>query len=355
MTSHSTEPPAPTSDGAAFEDPTGSVTTTVTHPLLQIDNLTKLYPLPRRWLMPQRFVRALDDVSLYLHPGETLGVIGETGSGKSTLSRCVLRLVEPDFGQIAFEGELISELAGRALRPIRRRLQPIFQDPRASLDPRLSVSEIVAEGVLAHRRAAAVDVRERSARWISRVGLTPDLAARRPGELSAGERQRVAIARALAVEPSLVVCDEPLNALDVSVRARIVNLLLDLQDELGLGYLFISHDIRVVRYLSHRVAVMHLGRIVETGAVADVCEFGAHPYTRALLNAVPETRPGRKRLRILTEGAPPDPSAPPPGCSFHPRCPRAEPGRCDRDVPELHELESGSAHFVACHFPHRRV
>jgi len=318
-------------------------------PLVQVDNLTKLFALPKRLLRPRGFIRAVDDVSVYLHHAETLGIVGETGSGKSTLGRCVLRLLRPDFGQIAFAGENITDLSEHALRPLRRRMQPIYQDPSTYLNPMLTVADIVAEGLEATHQARHAAARKRAFDWIRRVGLPKGAANRRPEELSAGERQRVAIARALAVEPQLIVCDEPLNALDVSVRAQIVNLLLDLQDEFSISYLFISHDLRIVRYVSHRIAVMYLGRVVETGSAEQVTTLAAHPYTRALLSAIPS--PGRRRLRVLLEGSAPDPANPPSGCAFHPRCPRAEIGTCDETAPTLLPLDDDDAHQVACHFP----
>jgi oligopeptide/dipeptide ABC transporter ATP-binding protein len=302
----------------------------------------------------QKYVRAVDDVSLYLHRGETLGIIGESGSGKTTLARTILRLLPPDHGQLVFAGEDITDHSERALRRIRHRMQPVFQDPHGSLAPTLSVLRAIGEGVMANPSPnLEQSVREVSLRWMARVGLASHLGERRPDQLSAGERQRVAIARALAPQPDLLICDEPLNALDVSVRAQVVNLLLDLQSEYGLSYLFISHDLRIVRYVSHRIAVMYLGRIVETGPAADVCEVGLHPYTRALVSSTPLLSAKKKRLRVLLEYAAPGPATA--GCAFHPRCPRAEPGVCDKHVPTLRELRDESGHEVACHFPYESI
>ncbi len=334
---------APARDSTAPSVPRGD------GPLLQVDNLTKLFALPRRWMRAQRFAKAVDDVSLYLHRGETLGLVGESGCGKSTLARCVLRLLTPDFGQIAFDEENITEMSERALLPVRRKLQAVFQDHYAALDPGLTVAESLQEALRLAPQSDGVPT------WLAKVGLDDRVAARRPDELSAGERQRVALARALCVSPLLLVCDEPLSALDVSVRAQMVNLLLDAQAEFGHSYLFISHDLGIVRYVSHRIAVMYLGRIVEAGSARDVVERAAHPYTRALLAAAPHLDVNRRHLRLLLDGSPPDLGRPPEGCAFHPRCPRAEPGRCDVERPELHVVggdATHAAHEVACHFPH---
>ncbi len=319
-------------------------------PLLQVENLSKLYAV-RRWLRRPRFAHALQGVSLHIERGETLGLIGETGCGKTTLARTILRLTPPTLGQIAFEGEPITDLTDAQLRPLRRRMQPIFQDPRSALNPRMKIRDIVAEGLRIHHLDEAKSETERVEQLLTQVGLPQDLADRMPVELSAGERQRVALARALAVRPDLLVCDEPVSALDASVQAQIINLLLDLQSEFGIAYLFISHDVRLVRFVSHRLAVMYLGRIVETGPTELLANHPRHPYTRALFNAVPEIEPSRRRLRILLEGEPPDAFDPPSGCNFHPRCPRAERGMCDGEPPALQETEPGSGHFFACYNP----
>jgi oligopeptide transport system ATP-binding protein len=298
-------------------------------------------------------LRAVDDVSLSVRSGETLGLVGESGSGKTTLGRTILRLVEPTVGRIVFDGVDVTALSERELRPLRKRMQIVFQDPYSSLDPRMTIGETLAEPIEIHkllRSRAEIDARVES--LLERVGLRAEARLRMPHEFSGGQRQRIGIARALSTEPSFVVCDEPVSALDVSIQAQIVNLLLDLQDEYHLSYLFISHDLRVVEYVSHRVAVMYFGRIVELGPTASVYERPHHPYTRALMSAVPAKDEGKKRLRIVLEGEPPNPLDPPGGCAFHPRCARALPGQCDRVVPKLSELPPKSGHRVACFNPY---
>jgi oligopeptide transport system ATP-binding protein len=320
-------------------------------PLVQVERLSKYFPVHSGWLGKTRFLRAVDNVTFYLRHGETLGVVGESGCGKSTLGRAVLRLTEPTYGRIVFDGADITPMPERKLRGLRRRMQLIFQDPYASLNPRMSVGDIVAEGIRIHGLAAGGQVRARVEEWLSRVGLGPEVMGRYPHELSAGQRQRVAIGRALAVEPSFVVCDEPVSALDVSIQAQIINLLKDLQDELRVSYLFISHDLNVVRHVSDRIAVMYLGRIVETGPAAAVFDHPAHPYTQALLAAVPVADPKKKTLRVLLEGEPPNALQPPTGCSFHPRCGKADGAACRERVPALEEIEVGSHHRVSCWHP----
>jgi oligopeptide transport system ATP-binding protein len=321
--------------------------------LVRVDHLTKVYPTKSGFLSPARLIRAVDDVSLTVRKGETLGLVGESGSGKTTLGRTLLRLIEPTIGRIVFDGVDITNLEESALRPLRKRMQIVFQDPYASLDPRMTIGETLAEPLQIHRMFRArseTDARVES--LLERVGLRGEARHRLPHEFSGGQRQRIGIARALATEPSFIVCDEPVSALDVSIQAQIVNLLLDLQEEYALSYLFISHDLRVVEYVSHRVAVMYFGRIVEVAPTASLYERRLHPYTRALLSAVPVHDESRRRLRIVLEGEPPNPLDPPNGCSFHPRCPRAIPGTCNVDVPKLRELEAGSGHRVACFNPH---
>jgi len=301
----------------------------------------------------ERFVRAVDGVSLRVRRGETMGLVGESGCGKSTLGRLMIRLVEPTFGRVAFDGRDITHLSQRALRPLRRRMQIVFQDPYSSLNPRMTVREIVGEAIAIHRLAKTrADEEARIVALLERVGLRPDAMGRYPHEFSGGQRQRIGIARALAVEPQFIVCDEPVSALDVSIQAQIVNLLMDLQETMGITYLLISHDLAVVQHVSHRVAVMYLGKIVEQAPAARLYEQPRHPYTRALFAAAPQPDPERKRVHLVLEGDVPSPMDPPPGCAFHPRCPRALPGTCDRDVPRLEEITKDSEHRVACWNPH---
>jgi oligopeptide transport system ATP-binding protein len=320
--------------------------------LLQAEHLSGYFQVGGGFFRPRKVLRAVDDVSLRVRRGETVGLVGESGCGKSTLGRLLLRLIEPTAGRVAFDGQDLTLLSAEELRRLRRRMQIIFQDPYSSLNPRMSVRDIVGEGLQIHRmvqgRAA---LEERVAELLQRVGLRPEHRERFPHEFSGGQRQRIGIARALAVQPEFIVCDEPTSALDVSIQAQIVNLLLDLQESLGLSFLLISHDLKVVEFMSHRVAVMYLGRIVETGPTAEVFGRRAHPYTRALFSALPVPDPARRSLRVLVEGDPPSPIDPPAGCAFHPRCPRAQRGRCDVETPRLLEVTGGSGHRVACHFP----
>jgi oligopeptide transport system ATP-binding protein len=322
-------------------------------PLMRADRLTKVFPVRGSIFRPKQLVRAVDDVSFYVKRGETLGLVGESGCGKTTLGRMLLRLVEPTVGRIVFDGEEITHKTERELRPLRRRMQIVFQDPYSSLDPRMTVGETVAEPIRIHRLLqGAEDIEARVAGLLERVGLRREVMHRLPHEFSGGQRQRIGIARALATEPSFIVCDEPVSALDVSIQAQVVNLLLDLQDEYGLSYLFISHDLKIVQYVSHRVAVMYLGRLVEIASTASLFERRHHPYTRALVSAVPVADPGRRRLRIVLEGEPASPLHPPSGCAFHPRCPRAVRGTCDVEIPPLREIAPRSGHRVACWNPH---
>jgi oligopeptide transport system ATP-binding protein len=315
-------------------------------PLLEVKALKVYFPsgsLTRR----KEFVRAVDGVSFTIAPGETVGLVGESGCGKTTLGRAVVRLLEPTDGQILFEGEELTRLKGSALRARRRKFQMIFQDPYGSLNPRATVANIIGEALAIHHLAANAGARrQRVETLLQDVGLDSSHARRFPHEFSGGQRQRIGIARALAVEPRLIVCDEPVSALDVSVQAQIVNLLSDLQQEHGIAYLFVAHDLAIVRHLSRRILVMYLGRIVEAGEARTTCRSPRHPYTQALISAVPVVDPDSKRRRIILSGDVPSPIHPPGGCPFHPRCPVAE-ARCKTDVPVLREIEPG--HWVACH------
>jgi len=289
----------------------------------------------------------VDDISFGIAAGETVGLVGESGCGKTTLGRAVIKLVRPTAGQILFEGEDIAGLDGSDLRARRRKFQMIFQDPYGSLDPRLTVSDIIGEAIDIHRLAPdPVARRQRIERLLEHVGLDPAHGQRYPHEFSGGQRQRIGIARALAVEPSLIVCDEPVSALDVSVQAQIINLLQDLQRQHCIAYLFIAHDLAVVEHISRRILVMYLGRIVESGGAKEICSSPQHPYTQALISAVPIVDPEAKRQRILLSGDVPSPIHPPGGCPFHPRCPVAE-ARCKTEIPLLREI--GPGRHAACH------
>ncbi len=327
---------------AARESPASHPEATpLTDPLLQVSDLRMLFPVRGGT------VRAVDGVSLSLAAGETLGLVGESGCGKSTLGRAILRLYRPTSGSIRLEGTEIATLSRAALRPLRPRMQMIFQDPNASLNPRLTVGRILEEPLVVHARGNAAERRERVRRLAARVGLREDALSRHPHEFSGGQRQRIGIARALALEPALVICDEPVSALDVSVRAQVINLLAELQEELGLAYLFVSHDLSVVEHVSHRIAVMYLGRIVEVADRATLWTRPMHPYTRALMAAIPRADPAARRVpAALLEGDLPSPLDPPSGCAFRTRCPFATP-ECAQAVPELRDLQAG--HAVACH------
>jgi oligopeptide/dipeptide ABC transporter ATP-binding protein len=293
-------------------------------------------------------VRAVDGVSFTVGGRETLGLVGESGCGKTTLARAILRLVEPTSGSVRFDGEDVLALRPKALRRMRRRMQIVFQDPYASLNPRLTIGAAVREGIEIHKLAEGAEADRRVLALLDEVGLPADAVQRYPHEFSGGQRQRAGIARALAVEPDFIVCDEPVSALDVSVQAQVLNLLVELQERRGLSYLFISHDLAVVRHLAPRVAVMYLGRIVEEGPASQVYERPRHPYTEALLSAVPVIDPATRRRRIVLQGEPPSPVNPPAGCPFHPRCHHpSKDDQCRTTRPEL--LELGPSHRGACH------
>jgi oligopeptide/dipeptide ABC transporter ATP-binding protein len=294
-------------------------------------------------------VKAVDGVTLKLGRGETLGIVGESGCGKSTLARVMLRLVDPTSGRLRFAGEDLLALGPRALRARRRDMQIVFQDPYASLDSRLPVGATIAEPLEIHRIGTRRERRERVGELLTLVGLEADAARRYPHEFSGGQRQRIGIARAIALEPKLVVLDEPVSALDVSIQSQILNLLMDLKARLGLSYVFISHDLAVVEHVSDRVAVMYLGRIVETTSTSRLYAGPAHPYTQALMSAAPEPDPERRAQRILLQGEPPSPESPPSGCAFHPRCPQAM-ERCRSETPLPRNIAAaGAPHEVSCH------
>lgn len=316
--------------------------------LLRVEDLRVHFPVSRGvFRTGSGTVRAVDGVSFEIASGETLGLVGESGCGKTTLGWAIARLVQPTAGAIFLEGRDITQLNGTKLRALRRKFQIIFQDPYGSLDPRMTVGDIVGEALDVHRLAPNKQARrQRVAELLSGVGLEPAHAGRFPHEFSGGQRQRIGIARALAVEPKLIVCDEPVSALDVSVQAQVINLLQDLQATHQLAYLFIAHDLAVVEHISRRIQVMYLGKTVETGEAKAVCGRPRHPYTQALISAVPVVDPTSKRERIVLSGDVPSPINPPPGCPFHPRCPIAE-SRCKTEIPALRELEPG--HFAACH------
>jgi oligopeptide transport system ATP-binding protein len=321
----------------------------MTGPLLRVDHLVKNFPVRHGILAgTSDVVHAVDDISFEIGAGETLGLVGESGCGKSTTGRCVLRLIEPTSGDVWLEGHSVIALEGKALGALRRDMQIIFQDPYASLNPRMTVGAIIGEALTIHKLAGTrAEYEDRVAELLRFVGLNADHMRRYPHEFSGGQRQRIGIARALAVSPKLIVCDEPVSALDVSIQAQIVNLLADLQDEFQLAYLFIAHDLAVVQHISTRVAVMYLGRIVELAPAEELYRNPLHHYTEALLSAVPTPDPSAKKQRIRLEGDIPNPIHPPPGCHFHTRCPIRELPLCSTARPELKQTSEG--HWVACH------
>src|SRR5213083_1687816 len=320
--------------------------------LLVVNDLKKHFPVTRGIIFQKQIgaVKAVDGVSFTVREGETLGVVGESGCGKSTMARCVMRLLDPTGGRVVFDGRDITKLSRAQLRPIRREMMMIFQDPYASLNPRKRVGQIVGEALEVHKLGSASETKRRVQELLEVVGLNPEHYNRFPHEFSGGQRQRIGVARALAINPKLIVCDEPVSALDVSVQAQILNLLKDLQDEFGLTYIFIAHDLNVVRHISDRVMVMYLGHAVEIAGRDSLYTAPKHPYTGALLSAVPIPNPeqGRARKQVVLEGDVPSPINPPSACRFHPRCPRFVQGHCDVDEPLLSPM-GGRGHFAACH------
>jgi peptide/nickel transport system ATP-binding protein len=320
----------------------------VSHPLLEVSDLVKFFPVRAGVLLRKTGdVHAVDGISFNLKQGETLGLVGESGCGKSTVGLTILNLLPATSGEVRFEGRNLSDLSRREWRSLRREMQIIFQDPMESLNARQTIGSILAEPFTIHGIGTPEDRRGRAEDLLERVGLPRNAADRFPHEFSGGQRQRIGIARAIALKPKLIICDEAVSALDVSVRAQIINLLLELQQEMKLALLFIAHDLSVVRHVSDQVAVMYLGKIVEQASADDIYLRPRHPYTKALVSAIPEPDPNRRRERIVLEGDVPSPIDPPPGCRFHTRCSYAEP-LCREQVPEL--AEAGDGQRVACHF-----
>ena len=322
-------------------------------PLLNVKNLKMHFPIVRGFLRTVvGHVRAVDDVNLFVYPGETLGLVGESGCGKTTVGRCIMRVYDPTAGEIMYKNRAgnvvnIAKLPGSELKPYRRELRMIFQDPYASLNPRMTVMDIVAEPLTVHGISNGKELEDRVADLLKRVGLRPEYMRRYPHAFSGGQRQRIGIARALALDPQLVICDEAVSALDVSVQAQVLNLLQALQREFNLTYIFISHDLSVVEYIADRVAVMYVGKLVEVTETRELFAAPKHPYTEALLSAVPKPDPRRRSERLVLEGDVADPAHPPSGCYFHPRCRYAK-DNCKVDAPALREVSPG--HFAACHY-----
>ncbi len=320
--------------------------------LLEVKDLKKYFPVKRGiFRRTVAHVKAVDGVSFFIKEGETLGLVGESGCGKTTTGRVILKLIEPTAGQVILRRDNqavdLAKLRLRQLKPLRREMQIIFQDPYSSLNPRMTIGDIIAEPLVVHNVAKGKEREARVRELLEAVGLNPNYMKRYPHEFSGGQRQRIGIARALALDPKLIICDEPVSALDVSIQAQVINLLQDLQKEFGLTYLFIAHDLSVVRHISDRIAVMYLGRIVEMAETEKIFTVPKHPYTEALLSAVPVPDPEFHRDRIILKGDVPSPVNPPSGCHFHPRCPYAQ-AICSQKVPELTDI--GGGHFASCHF-----
>jgi len=315
--------------------------------LIEVENLKKYFPI-KKGIFSRTVgeIRAVDGISFTIKRGETLGLVGESGCGKTTVGRTILRLIEPTAGRVNFNGENLLELDGEELRNLRASLQIIFQDPFSSLDPRMNVGQIIAEPIRNHLKISKTEIQQRVADLMERVGLHPEQISRYPHEFSGGQRQRIGIARALALNPLAVICDEPVSALDVSIQAQVINLLARLQEEMQLSYLFIAHDLSVVEHISDRVAVMYLGRIVELAADKALYQNPLHPYSQALLSAVPIPDPEIRKKKILLKGDVPSPMKPPPGCTFHTRCPECM-EICSREIPIF--KNTGDEHWVACH------
>ncbi len=315
--------------------------------LVEVKNLKKYFSYKSGLFKKKRFLHAVDDIDFYLKKGETLGIVGESGCGKSTTGYAIARLFDITGGQILYKGRDIASLPEREMRPIRQQIQMIFQDPFSSLNPRMTVSDIVSEPLVIHKKAAGDGLNRRVQELLELVGLSSYHADRYPHEFSGGQRQRIGIARALALNPELIICDEPISALDVSIQAQIVNLLQDLQQEFGLTYIFIAHDLSMVKYISDRICVMYLGKVMETAGSAQLYRDAQHPYTRALLSAVPEADPDKSKLenRIILQGSVPSPVDPKPGCRFASRCPHVMP-KCREQDPELKEVAAD--HYAAC-------
>ena len=338
-----------TPDGAAAAAaPDGAVTLAYGENILEVRHLKKYFPAEKNfWGKPVSFLKAVDDVSFAIERGQTLGIVGESGCGKTTLGRTILRLNSSSGGEIIFEGRDIANLKPSELRPLRTRMQIVFQDPYSSLPPRYTIGDTISEAAMIHHIVPKSELRDYTLHIMRQCGLQDYYYDRYPHEFSGGQRQRICIARALAVRPEFIVCDEPVSALDVSIQAQIINLLTDLQRKNGLTYMFISHDLSVVEHISDRVGVMYLGSLVEIGDKKDIFGDPEHPYTQALLSAIPVPDPHYKRNRIILEGDIPSPVNPPSGCKFHTRCPKAT-ERCSEEVPELRDL--GNGHLAACHF-----